>query len=66
MPVAILAGEGDAVADAAGASGRLARDIPQSELTLLEGVGHMLHYAAPDMVAEAVERVAGRAAGAPD
>ncbi|NYZ15969.1 alpha/beta hydrolase [Azospirillum sp. RWY-5-1] len=57
MAVAILAGTEDVVVFPAGQSERLHRDIPHATLRLIPGVGHMLHHADPDAVAEAVETV---------
>jgi pimeloyl-ACP methyl ester carboxylesterase len=41
---------------------RLREDIPGRELRLVPGAGHMVHHAAPGLVAEAVEAVAARSA----
>lgn len=57
MPVAILAGTEDVVVFPADQSERLHRNIPNSTLRLIPGVGHMIHHADPDAVAEAVETV---------
>lgn len=56
MPVAIVAGAEDKVIDADAHSARLHRDLPGSTLTLMPGVGHMVHHAAPDEIVAAVER----------
>lgn len=61
LPSIILAGEGDAVVTPAHHALRLGRDLPDGEVRVLPGLGHMLHYAAPEAVAEAVRRVAARA-----
>lgn len=61
MPVAILAGEGDRIADPRRQAERLHREVPGSSLALVPGEGHMLHHGAPDLVAAAIESVARRA-----
>jgi pimeloyl-ACP methyl ester carboxylesterase len=63
MPVAIMAGKGDKVVFARQAR-RLQARIPGSTLRIIESVGHMLHHAAPQLVAEAVRQVAGTSIGA--
>lgn len=57
MPVAILAGDSDAIVDTAEQSERLARDLPQAILTVVPGAGHMIHYDAPDAIVAAIERL---------
>ncbi len=59
-PVVILAGTDDAIVDMRDHAARLRRDIPRSQLWVEPGVGHMLHYAVPDLVAEAIDSVAAR------
>jgi pimeloyl-ACP methyl ester carboxylesterase len=39
----------------------LQRDVPGAALTVLEGIGHMPHHAAPKAVADAIDRAAIRA-----
>lgn len=48
MPVMIVAGNDDKVANAGHNAGRLHDALPQSSLRLAPGQGHMLHYADPD------------------
>ena len=48
LPVVILTGGGDQIADVDRQSRRLHEEIPQSELTVLPGLGHMVHHLAPD------------------
>lgn len=62
MPVSVVAGDEDPTVATDIHAMALERQIPDAELTLLEGVGHMVHYAAPDAVRAAVESVAGRIA----
>jgi len=64
LPVAIIAGENDRVVWARRAE-ELAEKIPGSTLQILPGVGHMVHYAAPEIVLRAVEAVARRSKHAP-
>jgi pimeloyl-ACP methyl ester carboxylesterase len=64
MPVVILAGTDDAIVDMQHHAARLRRDVPHSQLWVEPGVGHMLHYAAPALVAEAIDSVAARSRAA--
>lgn len=65
MPVAIVAGDADAIASAQHNSIRLQRDIDGSELTLLPGEGHMIQHLSQQVLVAAVARVerAGPEAG---
>ncbi|VTU39524.1 2-hydroxymuconate semialdehyde hydrolase [Variovorax sp. PBL-H6] len=54
MPVTIIAGANDKVVDFEAHSTRLHRDVPQSELVVVPGAGHMVHYVAPERVIAAV------------
>ena len=58
MPVVIMAGTKDGVVNAKQPR-RLHAQSPHSTLRLVPGVGHMLHYAAPEEVAEAIEEAGG-------
>jgi pimeloyl-ACP methyl ester carboxylesterase len=49
-----MAGAEDRVTNAK-QPGRLHAQIPHSILRLVPGVGHMIHYAVPEEVAEAIE-----------
>ena len=60
MPVVIMAGTKDGVVNAKQPR-RLHAQIPHSTLRLVPGVGHMLHYAVPEEVAEAIEEARGLA-----
>jgi len=62
LPVAILAGAGDRIVTPAHQSIRLHRAIPGSEITVVPGLGHMMHYSGQDAIVEAVARTAKRAA----
>ncbi|HEY0338706.1 MAG TPA: alpha/beta hydrolase [Burkholderiales bacterium] len=57
LPVTIIAGVGDRVADLQRQALRLHQEIPHSELRTEAGIGHMLHYAAPDVVVTAIEDI---------
>ena len=61
-PAFILAGAEDAIVDVGEQSARLHREVRHSELVVEPGVGHMLHYADPDLVVEAIDSVAARSA----
>ncbi len=63
MPVAIIAGEDDKVVDINTQSARLHRDVTQSTLRRVPGVGHMVHQTATDSVMVAIDEAAGRRAG---
>lgn len=60
VPVTIIAGTQDRVVDFGHNSERLNERVPDSELQLEPGVGHMTHYAHPDKVLEAVDAIAAR------
>ncbi len=62
LPVSILAGDADLVVSPERQSARLHESIPQSELRLATGIGHMIHYFAHEAIIAAVERVSGRRA----
>lgn len=61
LPVVILTGGDDQIADVGRQSRRLHEEIPQSELTVLPGLGHMVHHLAPDEVIKAINRAAALA-----
>ena len=56
MPAAIIAGADDQVVDFEAHSTRLHRSVPQSELVVVPGVGHMVHHVSPETVIAAVKR----------
>ena len=60
MPVVIMAGTKDGVVNAKQPR-RLHVQIPHSNLRMVTGVGHMLHYAVPGEVAEAIREAGGLA-----
>lgn len=61
MPVTIITGADDQIADVGRQSARLHRELPHSEFITLPGLGHMVHHLAPDAVSQAIERAARRA-----
>jgi pimeloyl-ACP methyl ester carboxylesterase len=62
LPIVVVAGTGDRIVDFERQSRRLQRELPLSELCLVEGGGHMIHHTAPHRIVEAVDRIAARAA----
>jgi pimeloyl-ACP methyl ester carboxylesterase len=60
LPVVIIAGKGDRVTDLERQAVRLHREIPGSELRTQTDVGHMLHYAKPEVIVRAVEDITKR------
>ena len=62
LPTLLLTGEGDRVVAPARQTHALSRALPWAELVTLPGVGHMVQHSAPDTVADAILRLAARAA----
>ncbi|HWK45740.1 MAG TPA: alpha/beta hydrolase [Stellaceae bacterium] len=58
VPVEIVTGDKDQIVDHRQHALRLAAALPQARLTLLPGVGHMVHHVAPEAVLAALDRVA--------
>lgn len=54
LPVHIIAGAGDKIVSTAHQSAQLHGMLPTSTLQTLEGFGHMVHHAHPELVVEAV------------
>jgi pimeloyl-ACP methyl ester carboxylesterase len=65
LPVTILSGSADKVVTASRQSQRLQREIAHSELRILPGLGHMIHYFAQDEIVARIEAMAERAAARP-
>lgn len=61
MPVAIVAGAEDGIVSEQ-QSRRLHEELAHSTLRIVPGAGHMIHYAVPQEVVLAVDRVASRSA----
>jgi pimeloyl-ACP methyl ester carboxylesterase len=55
IPLQIVAGTGDRIADVGRQSARLHDEVAHSTLRALEGVGHMVHHTAPAAVVAAIE-----------
>lgn len=64
VPAIILAGTEDRIVSTSAQSVRLAEALPNAELRLFRGLGHMMHHFAPDAVVDAAARLA-RIADAP-
>lgn len=60
LPVVIITGGDDQIADVGRQSRRLHHDIPGSELVVVPGLGHMIHHLAPEHVVAAVARASER------
>jgi pimeloyl-ACP methyl ester carboxylesterase len=58
LPVAIIAGIKDRVVGVERHAVRLHSEMPQSTLHLVPDVGHMVHYAVPEQITEAIENIA--------
>lgn len=57
--VIAITGDSDAIVSPVIHSAAIARQAPQGRFVLLPGVGHMPHHAAPEIVAAAVDELAG-------
>jgi pimeloyl-ACP methyl ester carboxylesterase len=55
MPVVIMAGSDDHIADAQHNSARLHDEVPHSDLRLVPQAGHMIHHLAPHEVMAAID-----------
>jgi pimeloyl-ACP methyl ester carboxylesterase len=60
VPAMVLSGTKDGIVDFGHNSERLSERLPDSELQLQPGVGHMIHYARPDEVMAAIDAIAAR------
>ena len=58
MPVLVIAGADDEIAPAPGQHTFVER-LPQAELVMLDGVGHLVHYERPAAAADAIRRCLG-------
>lgn len=65
IPVAILAGEEDAIVETQEQSRRLHGDVAGSTLVLLPKLGHMIHYAARGAIGRAIDSLMQPAAPRP-
>lgn len=57
VPVIIMAGEGDLIAHLDKHAERLVTEIQGAELRVIPEQGHLLHYAVPEQVVDAIENV---------
>jgi pimeloyl-ACP methyl ester carboxylesterase len=57
-PTVIITGTADHVVTPRIHARALAKQVPQARLIVLRGVGHMVHYAAPDRVVAAIDMLA--------
>lgn len=62
MPVTIIAGAADKIVDADAHSVGLHAELVDGRLMVQPGVGHMVHYAAPDKIAAVIDLAADAAA----
>lgn len=62
LPISLIVGAEDQIVDVGRQSVRLHRDLPGSDLHVVPGFGHMVHYGAPVLVADAIEAVVTAAA----
>lgn len=62
MPVTIVAGSGDRIVATDDQSRRLAEQVRDCRLEVIDGVGHMIHYSAGGEVAAAIRGAAARVA----
>ena len=60
LPVVIITGADDQIADVGRQSERLHHELPHSEFIVVPGMGHMIHHLAPDQVVRAVEHASKR------
>ncbi|MCA6122328.1 alpha/beta hydrolase [Bradyrhizobium sp. WSM 1704] len=58
LPISIISGDVDKTVSTAIHSRPLAATAPNAKLTVLPGVGHMVQYAAPDLVLSEIETMA--------
>jgi pimeloyl-ACP methyl ester carboxylesterase len=57
VPTAIVTGSGDKIVDVDRQARRMHETIEGSDLDVVEGAGHMVHYTAPERVLAAIRRV---------
>jgi pimeloyl-ACP methyl ester carboxylesterase len=61
LPVVIIAGADDQIADVGRQSERLHHEVADSEFIVVSGMGHMIHHLAPEQVIKVIDRASGRA-----
>jgi pimeloyl-ACP methyl ester carboxylesterase len=57
-PVAIFADDADTIVSAGIHARAIAAMLPRASLTILPGAGHMVQYAVPDRIVQAVAEIA--------
>ncbi|MBM6595053.1 alpha/beta fold hydrolase [Microvirga pudoricolor] len=57
LPVTIMTGTDDRIVDCESQSWRLHKDVPHSTFIALDGIGHMIHHFAPQMISEVVDQL---------
>jgi pimeloyl-ACP methyl ester carboxylesterase len=60
IPVTVISGDADKTVTTSIHSRLFAAAVKSAKLIVLEGVGHMVQYAAPDLVVSEIEAMAGR------
>jgi pimeloyl-ACP methyl ester carboxylesterase len=58
MPVELIHGTADRTVYATVHAGPLSKILPSATLTLIDGAGHMPHHSHPDLVVQAIDRIA--------
>jgi pimeloyl-ACP methyl ester carboxylesterase len=61
VPVTIIAGGGDRIVDPRRQATRLHREVPHSNILVLQNEGHMVHHGAVGLVGAAIETVSKKA-----
>jgi len=56
LPVTLVAGKNDKIVDTVAHSTRLHAELPQSELRVQPGIGHMAHYFAQEQIVTAIDK----------
>lgn len=64
-PVAIIAGDADTIVSPKMQALALSAALPHATLQMLPGVGHMVHYAEPAVVAKAIAAIESRSSAEP-
>lgn len=59
LPITIMSGDGDRIVNVAEQPERLHATLPDSELTIVPGAGHMIHHIAPAKVTAAIRAMPG-------
>lgn len=62
VPVIVMVGDGDRIVGPSRQAERFAEAVEQAELRTVPGQGHMIHYAVPGKVVQAISDVIARAA----